>query len=67
MNKVLLNTGAWVAIEDGGDSRHEPALRFKDAMTGQYLLFVMKQMGITEVFGFDRHFDQMDCIRSPRA
>ena len=28
---------------------------------------VMKQMGITEVFGFDRHFDQMGFIRNPRV
>ena len=139
MKKLLLDTGAWVAIEDGGDSRHEDALRFKEAVAGEYLLFttdyildetftlllvdcghdsvltfkrgidlmrrggilrvvpimqslfddawdvfvrfnsdkqwsftdcttytVMKQMGITEVFAFDRHFDQMGFIRRPR-
>jgi hypothetical protein len=40
MKPILVDTSAWDAIADSGDSHHEIALLFKDEMAGHYRLVV---------------------------
>ena len=34
MRRIFVDTSAWCAIEDGGDTHHEASLQFKDEIAG---------------------------------
>lgn len=40
MKQIFVDTSAWDAIADSGDTHHASALRFKDGLAGQYRLVV---------------------------
>ncbi|RPI58483.1 MAG: PIN domain-containing protein [Chloroflexi bacterium] len=40
MNQILVDTGAWDAIVDSGDSNHELALLFQGEISGRYKIVV---------------------------
>jgi predicted nucleic acid-binding protein len=61
MKKILVDTGAWVAMEDRGDSHHGDAMRFKAAIAGEYLIFFDEAWTVFERFNRDKQWSFTDC------
>ena len=51
MKQLFVDTSGWDALADKADKYHTKALQFR------------KDIGISEVFAFDHHFEQMGFIR----
>ena len=47
MKQLFVDTSGWDALADKADKYHTKALQFR------------KDIGISEVFAFDHHFEQM--------